>query len=50
MGGRSAPAGVLADVAEGFVTPEAALAEYGLEITKTNGEWSVVAAPGRNGS
>ena len=40
---------VLADVVEGLVTPESALTDYGLEIARTNGEWAVVGAPGRNG-
>lgn len=38
---------VLADVAEGFVTPEAALSEYGLEVVRHNGGWKVAGAPGR---
>lgn len=35
---------VLADVAEGLVTPAAALSEYGVEVSRSNGEWRVVEA------
>ena len=38
---------VLADVEEGFVTPEAARRDYGLELTQTEGEWAVSGTPGR---
>ena len=41
------PERVLADVAEGFVTPESALADYGLEVVRQNGGWAVAGAPGR---
>jgi N-methylhydantoinase B/oxoprolinase/acetone carboxylase alpha subunit len=42
------PERVLQDVVEGFVTPEAALHEYGLEIVeKSPGEFGVIAAPER---
>ncbi len=37
---------VLADVEEGFVTPEAARRDYGLELTQTEGEWAVSGTPG----
>ena len=39
---------VLADVEEGFVTPEAARRDYGLELTHTEGEWAVSGTPGRS--
>jgi len=35
------PERVLADVAEGLVTPEAALSEYGLKVQRNNGRWRV---------
>lgn len=44
-----APERVLADVAEGLVTPAAALDSYGLEVARANGSWTVTGAPGRAG-
>jgi N-methylhydantoinase B/oxoprolinase/acetone carboxylase alpha subunit len=41
---------VLADVEEGLVTPEAALREYGLEISRSNGDWTVVESKERSGA
>lgn len=42
------PERVLQDVVEGFVTPEAALRDYGLAIDETSpGEFAITGAPGR---
>lgn len=42
------PDRVLRDVIEGFVTPEAALQEYGLAVSQTSsGEFAITGAPGR---
>ena len=43
------PERVLADVAEGLVTPAAAGDSYGVEVAKTNGSWTVTGTPGRLG-
>jgi N-methylhydantoinase B len=44
------PDRVLKDVAEGFVTPEAALREYGVKVARSDGYWIVVGTPGRGAS
>ena len=38
---------VIADVAEGLVTPEAALRDYGLVVERQNGTWGAVPVGGR---
>ena len=43
------PERVLADVAEGLVTPAAAGDSYGVEVARTNGEWTVTGTRGRSG-
>ena len=43
------PERVLADVAEGLVTPAAAGDSYGVEVARTNGEWTVTGTRGRTG-
>jgi len=43
------PERVLADVAEGLVTPAAAGDSYGVEVTRANGEWTVTGTRGRSG-
>ena len=43
------PERVVADVAEGLVTPEAASRDYGLVVTRSNGHWSAAPAPERVG-
>lgn len=44
-----APERVLADVAEGLVTPAAAGDSYGVEVARANGEWTVTGTRGRSG-
>jgi N-methylhydantoinase B len=42
------PERVLQDVTEGFVTPKAALRDYGLQIVEPRpGEFEIAGAPGR---
>ena len=43
------PERVLADVAEGLVTPAAAGDSYGVEVARANGEWTVTGTRGRSG-
>lgn len=43
------PERVLADVAEGLVTPAAAGDSYGVEVARANGEWTVTGTRGRPG-
>lgn len=40
---------VVADVSEGFVTPEAAARHYGLELSRSNGAWAAVETEARAG-
>ena len=43
------PERVLADVAEGLVTPAAAGDSYGVEVARASGEWTVTGTRGRSG-